>query len=337
MALGFRNGPRMNSPIELVALTPPPIDPVSEGGARPLWSVMIPTFNCAKFLRQTLESVLAQDPGPEKMQIEVVDDCSTKDDPEAVVRETGHGRVAFYRKPKNEGAILNFNTFIQRSRGQLIHILHGDDYVLPGFYPKLTGLAEKHSDISAFFVRCLIVDEAGGLDRISDRIPQLAQPTYSPGELFYRNEIRTPGIVIRRQFYEKHGGFIVPLVHVADWEMLVRAITLGGGVWLNELLAAYRSFASNDTGRLARTGENLRDFLRYARIMAARFDHFDSARFRAVVAQGANAQYHRFASAGDLEAARANYNVWCELNPWLRRCEFKVRRAWSRVKSVLLK
>src|SRR5277367_6513526 len=90
------------------------IEEVPEGIHRPLWSVMIPTYNCAKYLRQTLESVLAQDPGPEQMQIEVVDDCSTKDDPEAVVRELGKDRVEFYRKPKNEGAIHNFNTCIQR-------------------------------------------------------------------------------------------------------------------------------------------------------------------------------------------------------------------------------
>ena len=48
------------------------IEPVFEERAlRPLWSVMIPTFHCARFLRQTLESVLSQDPGPDVMQIEV--------------------------------------------------------------------------------------------------------------------------------------------------------------------------------------------------------------------------------------------------------------------------
>ena len=55
--------------------------PVPEGTPRPVWSVMIPTYNCAKYLRETLVSVLAQDPGPEQMQIEVVDDYSTKDEP----------------------------------------------------------------------------------------------------------------------------------------------------------------------------------------------------------------------------------------------------------------
>ena len=79
-----------------------PIPPVAPG-PRPLWSVMIPTYNCAGYLRETLASVLAQDPGPEAMQIEVVDDASTRDDPEAVVREFGGSRVGFFRQPENVG------------------------------------------------------------------------------------------------------------------------------------------------------------------------------------------------------------------------------------------
>ena len=124
--------------------TPPPaIAAVPEGVHRPRWSVMIPTFNCANYLRQTLESLLSQAPGPDEMQIEVIDDCSTKDDPEAVVRDVGKGRVDYHRKPQNEGAIANFNTCIERSRGDLVHILHGDDWILPEFYKTIEQTAEK--------------------------------------------------------------------------------------------------------------------------------------------------------------------------------------------------
>jgi hypothetical protein len=46
---------------------------------------MIPTYNCAIYLRETLASVLAPDPGSEHMQIEVVDDFFGKDDPEVTL------------------------------------------------------------------------------------------------------------------------------------------------------------------------------------------------------------------------------------------------------------
>ena len=91
--------------------------------------------------------------GLDRMEIEVVDDCSTEDDPEAVVREVGKGRVKFHRKSRNEGVTANFNTCVQRSSGELVHILHGDDYVLPGFYRTIEDLAERHPAVSFFHTR----------------------------------------------------------------------------------------------------------------------------------------------------------------------------------------
>ena len=61
-------------------LSPPLISDTEGSGARPYWSVMIPTYNPrADYLEETLRSVLQQDPGPEQMQIEVIDDGSTVD------------------------------------------------------------------------------------------------------------------------------------------------------------------------------------------------------------------------------------------------------------------
>ena len=87
----------------------PSIASVPEDGNRPFWSVMIPTYNCAYYLERTLKSVLEQDRGPDEMQIEVVDDCSTEDDPEAVVKEIGKERASFFRQPRNVGVTANFN------------------------------------------------------------------------------------------------------------------------------------------------------------------------------------------------------------------------------------
>lgn len=296
-------------------VTPPPIASLPAGIPSPLWSVMIPTFNCTEYLRQTLESVLRQDPGPERMQIEVVDDCSTKDDPEKVVAEVGAGRVQFFRKEKNDGATKNFNTCIERSHGRLIHILHGDDYVHPGFYERMEKAATLYPELAIFFARCLIIDSSGGIESLSARVPHLEASIRMAGELHYTNWLLTPGVVVRRSFYEEAGGFLTDLVHVADWEMWTRAIVRWGGVFLNEVLASYRFFPGNETGRLSRSGENLRDYLRLLPIFE---NHaaFDPKRFRRMVAAKAWEQASRYRVMGDREARRANARLWAELTPW---------------------
>lgn len=291
----------------------PPIPVVPAGIARPLWSVMIPTYNCAVFLRETLCSVLAQDPGPSRMQIEVIDDCSTRDDPEAVVQEVGRGRVAFYRQPKNGGAIHNFNTCIRRAQGKWVHILHGDDLVEPSFYWHMGELAKKHPEASFLAARCYQIDEDGILECVTPRVPQFEELSTDPRPILLENVFRTPAMVVCRSFYEAHGGFLEPLVHTADWEMWVRAISNGGIAMLNRPLARYRAFRDNDTSRLARTGENLRDYLRLASVFAQKCDGFDQDFFKVIVWSMARRQIKLFRKLGDVEAVAANRQVFEEI------------------------
>ena len=153
--------------------TPPKIAPLMRSVHDPVWSVMIPTYNCAGYLAHTLQSVLRQDPGPELMQIEVLDDCSNRDDPEAVVKAIGRGRVAFYRQPKNVGAIPNFNACIERSRGRYVHILHGDDTVEDGYYECIGALAASYPDIGLYGTRNFYIDAEFVLIWLSPRLEKL--------------------------------------------------------------------------------------------------------------------------------------------------------------------
>lgn len=125
----------------------------------PFWSVMIPTYNPRfDYLEQALRSVLDQDPGPEAMQIEVVDDASPDVDVEEMVRAIGGGRVSYFRSPANLGLAGCWNLCIVRSKGQWIHLLHQDDYVLPGFYERLARAAASHPEVSLLAARSFFVD-----------------------------------------------------------------------------------------------------------------------------------------------------------------------------------
>jgi Glycosyl transferase family 2 len=237
------------------------ISTVPPGTPRPKWSVMIPTYNCAAFLHETLESVLGQDLGPEMMQIEVVDDCSTQDDPAAAVAELGHGRVDFYRQPYNLGHIGNFNACLQRARGQLIHLLHGDDCVRDGFYSVMQRAFDANPDVGAAFCRYLSMDEHGHWQTIGpleqDESGVLEQwlERIATGQ-----RLQPPAMVVRRDVYEQLGGFDRRIrFYGEDWEMWVR-IAAHYPVWYEvKPLAVYRVGSPSLTSRSLHTGENVAD------------------------------------------------------------------------------
>lgn len=226
---------------------------------RPLWSVMIPTYNCAHYLRETVSSVLSQAPGKSVMQIEVVDDCSTEDDPEAVIQELGEGRISFYRQPHNVGVPHNFETCLQRSQGYLVHILHGDDYVRPGFYAKMQQAFESSESIGAAFCRHIFMDEDGHWQSISPlEQPQSGILKSWLERLALEQRIMTPSMVVRRQVYEKLGSFDRRLLCAEDWEMWVR-IAAHFPIWYeSEPLAVYRMHSNSNTGRHIRSAEDMR-------------------------------------------------------------------------------
>lgn len=203
----------------------PSILPVSGEVERPLWSVMIPTYNCAEYLRDTLKSVLAQDPGADRMQIVVVDNHSTVDDSEAVVKELGEGRVEFYRQPRNVGIMNNFQTCFELSRGKLIHLLCSDDCVREGFYEKMAQLFAQHPEVGAAFCRSILIDKHNQWQGLSNfEVPNSGiLPKTWLHKIAESCRISVPSLaVVRREVYENLGGFDRRCGISGDWEMWVR-------------------------------------------------------------------------------------------------------------------
>jgi len=315
---------------------PPRIEPVPAGTPRPHWSVMIPTFNCAKYLEKTLQSVLSQDPGINKMQIQVVDDCSTQDDPEEVTQRIGKGRVLFSRNSQNSGSCSkNFNICIEKSIGKLIHILHGDDFVLPGFYEKIHDLEKNNPETSFFSTRCFFVDEQGTLNSVSARVKSLEKSSKNNEEFLYTTAVQSSGVVIRRSFYEKNGGFLTNLVHTADNELYARAIAMSSGIVSKEVMATYRVFSANDTSKLVKTGKNIIDIYRLNKIFSKKYPSFSKKKGLERAVLLALSQTLHFKKEKDRESYIKNKVIYHLIAPLGFRFKQKIKQILNSVKTFL--
>ena len=288
---------------------------------------MIPTYNPRpEHLEQTIRSVLVQDPGPDRMQIEVVDDCSPDVDVAALVMSIAGERIAFSRNANNLGLAGNWNSCVDRSNGDWVHILHQDDYLLPGFYDHLEQTQRAHPEVSLVAVRSFIVDEDDLIESVTPRVRSLENGGREVEGLFYHSPIWCPGVVVRSSFYQQHGRFRTDLTFTLDMELWVRSISNCGGVISPQILACYRNSSANATSRLIRSAEALRDELRMNRIFGQMFHKFNLERANRNVCRYSIARADSYARIGDHYAASANLRFWKEHAPFTLRMERFLRK-----------
>ncbi len=234
---------------------PPRIEPVADSGDRPFWSVMIPAYNPdADYLAKALRGVLAAGIEEGQMQIEVVDDASTKGDVAAMVRSIAGSRVSVYRQPENLGQRRNWNSCITRARGEWVHLLHADDVVLPGFYARMREEISKVDGVGAAFCRYAHIRGDGQPFYVSET----ERPTPGilenwPRRLAVMQRIQPPSIVVRRSAYEDLGGFWSAAGSCVDWEMWMRIAARYPVLYHPEVMACYRLHASSGTSFLRQT------------------------------------------------------------------------------------
>ncbi len=246
--------------LERIPSEPPYIAPLAaDDRDRPLFSIMIPVYNCSGYLEKCLTSVLMQDMGAKKMQIEVIDDCSTDADVGAIVQSVGKGRIGYYRKEKNMGSLRNFESCINRSRGHLVHILHGDDFLKDGFYREIEKLYKLFPEVGAAFTDYYYVDVNSKGMYADERL--LTRRGILKDWLLYiaaKQRIQPPAMVVRRTTYEQLGGFYA-VKYGEDWEMWARIAASYEVAHSPKYLACYRVHNNNITGQSLASGQNIKD------------------------------------------------------------------------------
>lgn len=94
-----------------------------------LISVIMPSYNTASYIAETVQSVLAQT--YQNWELIIVDDCSTDDTDEVIKPFLADGRIRYFKNEKNSGAAVSRNRALREAKGKWIAFLDSDDLWLP--------------------------------------------------------------------------------------------------------------------------------------------------------------------------------------------------------------
>jgi glycosyltransferase involved in cell wall biosynthesis len=210
----------------------------------PKVSVIIPAFNCARYIADAIDSVLAQT--YQDFEIIVVDDEST-DGTGEVVRQYGD-RVRCIRQ-KNRGPSGAKNTGIQAARGEYISTLDGDDLWMPDRLEKLTPLLDQQPELGFAYGDCYRIDETP--DRIQPRtafqIHGGARRGWVLERLVMVNFVPSQSVIIRRRALDAVGLFDESYRIGEDWDLWLRLAARYPVDFIPDVVAMRRQHMQNIT------------------------------------------------------------------------------------------
>ena len=213
----------------------------------PKVSVVIPTFNRAHLVRESIDSVLNQT--YRDIEVIVVDDGSS-DDTARVVNSYGEPVRYLFQENKGQGAARN--TGIRAAKGEYVAFLDSDDLWSPTKLERQVLLLTRN--VAVPFVYCdaeYFDDESGRLLYRSCQLLKLYEGDHVGGRLLVSNFIPAASPVVRRTIFEEVGYFDEDrlLQGSEDWEMWLRIAARHPIAVIREPLARYRLHAGNMVGR----------------------------------------------------------------------------------------
>ena len=216
---------------------------------RPLVSVVIPCYNQARYLAESVGSAVARNV---RVEVIVVDDGST-DHTAAVARTLDH---ALLIRQGNRGLAAARNRGLRAASGDFVIFLDADDRLLPGAIDAGVRAMAERPDCAMAYGRCVMMGPDGQL------WPTPVVPIVRSGHhaaLLQTNLIWTPAMAIfRRPIVAAVGGFRAGFDGAADYDLYLRLSRVAPIHDHGRVVAAYRRHSGAMSGHAARM---LRDTL----------------------------------------------------------------------------
>jgi len=206
-------------------------------------SIIVPTYNAERYLRQAVESILEQD--YLDVELIVVDGKST-DSTVNILRE--YGKEIRWISEKDKGEPDAINKGMAMAKGELIGFLNADDIYLPNALSTVVEHFKDYPNSMWAYGKCKIIDEDGEEARgLVTKIKELFQPHYSYSRLLIGDFIAQPAAFWRRELVNEIGNFDIRETLAFEYDFWLRAGKLYRPGFINEYLASWRAHSESLT------------------------------------------------------------------------------------------
>jgi predicted SAM-dependent methyltransferase len=217
----------------------------------PIVSVIMPSYNHARYVRTAVESVLSQTVGD--LELIVIDDGST-DGTREVLDGIRDDRLRCVFRERNVGASAGSNDGLALARSPFVAMISSDDLFAPTKLERQLQVFEEDSATTAVFCTPRLIDGEGRPLRPGSHP---LEGTFVPGRwsrcevlaklLHEGNFLCHPSVMVRRETYDRVGGYDPRMASLGDFEMWMRMAVHepGGFVTLEGELLSFRLHATN--------------------------------------------------------------------------------------------
>jgi glycosyltransferase involved in cell wall biosynthesis len=192
----------------------------------PKVSVIIPTYNRAHLIKQSVQSVLEQ--SYQNFEVIIVDDGSS-DNTEKVIRDLGNPEKIIYRYQENQGRSNARNHALQIATGQYITFLDSDDIYLPNKLQMQVEYLDAQPEVGMVYASAICEDESG--NSLGFQYHASAHGyIYEQVAFYIPVTIILPTVMVRREIIEKVGYFDENLNRFEDtdyWRRISRLCLVG--------------------------------------------------------------------------------------------------------------
>ncbi|TFH92995.1 glycosyltransferase [Vibrio ouci] len=215
---------------------------------QPLVSICIPTYNAAKYIVETLESISRQT--YKNIEI-IVGDNASSDDTERLVddfKKTSGLEIIYYKNENNLGYSGNCNKLIKQAKGEFVAIYHSDDIYHDRIVEHQVSLLLENKEVAGCFTNYSYIDEKGNdttrgcqFEVNNSWMTIFNHDDYIVNILDkFRNPFFCPSSLVRKDIYQTVGGYNERIKFIEDQDMWIRILENNSMAVINKKLVKYR-------------------------------------------------------------------------------------------------